>query len=271
MKTMTTQTIDGFDIIKRIGNVDGLIDPEATKKVVAKKIIDTEIHKQIHVIKKQMQTYAIQALQARKNCKNAKTKDEKKKFLDEYKGREFQINELQKELKPLAVELEKKHKEMIIEHAIYFIPTPGEEIIKDSKAENITKKMIDALQSGKLLDKNLDQIDDYRGKIFWKKVNSKWEKSDINKLGEVPVIGAIEDKNLTDAQRIEISAQMEIDRIAAMKPAEREAEKLAVITGLKSRAAMMKVELDIDGDLKALKKSQDWLKIEIAKVEKKYG
>ena len=56
-----------------------------------------------------------------------------------------------------------------------------------------------------------------------------------------------------------------------MTLAQKEAEKTAIISGLASRANAMRGELEIQGDSKALVKSQDWYKAEVEKVNLRYG
>lgn len=271
MKTILKQTIDGHEIITNVLDAGGLIDPVATQKIVNIKMKDTDTYKAIEDVKKQIQTYVYQASQAKNNSKMAKTPNEKKKHWEDFKLRCGQIKELEEQLKPLAVEIQQLNKEMIIEHAVYFTPGPGEEIIDDNKADEITALMVDATANNQLIKSDLTVVDDYRGKTYWKKLTDGWKKQEILKLGDVPKSGYIEDKNLTVEQKSEISEQLEKERIAALSSMEKEAEKLIVIAELKMQAVTMRSSLEIDGDPDALEKAREWLNEEVAKVEIKYA
>ncbi len=271
MKTITTQKIDGFDIITNIYSADGLIDPEATKKVVAVEIGNTDEWGAIKEVNSQMQVYANQAAQAKRNSKDAKTMPEKTKFWNEYLARYNQVSDLRENLIPLAKNMKKKIKELTLEHAVYFNPKPGDLIVDDLEAENISQAMISATQSGKVIDKDLNKIDDYRGRKYWKKASGKWQGTDIIGLGVVPASGAIETKNLTPDQLAQIGIQVEKDRIAGLSSAKKLAEMQSMITGLVSRAAMMKVELDIKDDPDSLEKAQDWMTAETEAINAKYA
>ena len=78
MKTVITQKINDYKIIKNIGNAGGMIDPIETKKIVAVEIGKTDIAKQINGLKKQMNIYMSQAHQARRAKNDSKIADEKK-------------------------------------------------------------------------------------------------------------------------------------------------------------------------------------------------
>lgn len=270
MKTITTKNIDGLDIITNIGNVDGLIDPEATKKIVKVEILKTDVHKNVEKIKKQMSVYGRQAYEAMKHAKKAKTEADKNKFTAEYNGRSLQFKEEQEKLKPLAVEMSAIYKSMMVEHAEYFHPKQGEEIVEDADANRIEQKMIAATASGKLLDRDEKEIHNYVGRVFWQKVQDKWEKWECHSLGIAPFAGSKEMKDLTESEISEISEQIEIDRIAGLKSVNKAAEKASILSGLLTRSAVMKTELDILADSKSLTKAQAWLADETVKVEAKY-
>lgn len=271
MKALTTQKIDGFDIITRVCPAEGFIDPEETKKIVNVEIEKTDAWKDIETIKNQMQTYAHQAMQAKRNTGSARTESERTKFWDEYRGRVAQMAELQDQLKPLAVNLKSKQKDLIMGHARYFKPRDGEEIIDDKYAEKVEMKMIKATSGGNLIDKNLDEIVNHKGKKFWNKVSGKWNKTEIYKIGVNSPVGAMEENELDEEEKAEITVQMETERITALSIVEKETEKSNALAVLLGRATMMRSELEILGDPDALKKSQEWLADETILVEEKYA
>lgn len=271
MKTIMTQEIDGYDIITNIYSAGGLIDPVATQKVVAVEIEKTDVWTEIEAVKSQMQTYANQAVQARRNSKDATNEADKKRFWDEYKSRQLQMSDLRDDLKPLVIVFNQKRRELTLEHAVYFHPAQGEEIITDEHAEAVHAKMVEATTEGKVVDKDLNKIDNFCGRKFWKKVGDTWTKTEISKLGAKPPTGAIDEEDLTEPELAEITEQVEIDRIAALSSTEKLAEKNNILAGLVGRAAMMKSELEITGDPDPLGNAQAWLAAETVKVEAKYA
>jgi hypothetical protein len=252
MKTIITKPLDGYDIIIGFGNANAIIDPQATRRVVDKEIIKTESWKKIEQIKKQMLVYANQALQAKINCSKSKSKSDVEKFYAEFLKRRNDMVELESELKPLAIQIDIEYRSMILKHAIHFTPTAGEYIVSDAEADIAIQKKDEADKIGMLLDKNLKQVADNRGIIYWQK-SDKWYKSD-----------------LTGSQTLEIKDQLEKERIAAMGTASKNIELQAVISVLKQEAVNMRSVLEIEGDKAALVKVQDWLAEKTLEAEIKY-
>jgi hypothetical protein len=271
MKTIITQNIDGYDVVIDLDNADKIIDPETTKVIVDKEITKTEIYKNIEQIKNQMQVYANQAYQAIGNAKKAKNKSDIDKFSLEWRDRNAQVKELQVSLKPLAVQFESEYRSLMKKHAIYFNPAPYEEIITDEQAETIKALMIEATQEGCVVDKTGTKIADNRGKVYFKNTKGIWTRQEISKLGDTPLKGSIELKDLTSEQQVEISKQVEAERISGMTSNNKSVELENIIAGLKQQAISMRSGLEIDGDSKALVKAQEWLADEIGKAEVKYA
>jgi hypothetical protein len=269
MKTIITKSLDGYDIIIGFGDADAIIDPQATRRVVDKEIIKTETWKKIEQIKKQMQVYANQALQAKINCSKSKSKSDADKFYAEFLKRRNDMVELESELKPLAIQIDIEYRSMILKHAIHFTPTAGEYIVSDAEADIAIQKKDEADKIGMLLDKNLKQVADNRGIIYWQK-SDKWYKSEIRKIGEVPSKNMIAESDLTGSQTLEIKDQLEKERIAAMGTASKNIELQAVISVLKQEAVNMRSVLEIEGDKAALVKVQDWLAEKTLEAEIKY-
>ena len=273
MKLLITREIDGFNVITKIEGAGGLIDPEATRQRAVVELRKTDVHKEIDRLKNQMSVYVRQMIQAGRNAKDAlKRKDNQshRKFSDEYKLREGQTKEIEKELKPLARQYQAELKNQIRANAVYFIPKPGEEVIEDAEAATIKTKMEAAYAADSVLTRDMKQVCDYRGNIYYKKISGKWQGQEISRLGIEPAKGSVLAKNLSEADLTEITEQAEADRIAALKPDARQAEKEAIITGLANMANAMRGRLEIQGDSKALQKAQDWYNAEVAKAEAKY-
>jgi hypothetical protein len=274
MHTIRIKNIDGYEVITSLQRADGFIDPVATRKVVEVEIEKTDVAKSIHDVKNQMSTYAYQALQAKKNYKDSEKRGQKEKaraFWDEHKARLQQMKDLQDELKPLAAEIKKEWKELTLKHAVYFNLPPGEVLVEDGDAPVIRQEMNNAVDTGKVLTRTMEKIDDYRGQVYWKKSGDTWNKSEISKLGIVPAAGAIKDENLTPAQRAEITDQLNRERIAALKAVDRSAEKNNLIEGAAQDAALMKSRLEIQGDKSALATAQAYYNDKVAEITALYG
>jgi len=270
LKLLIIEKIDDYDVITKIDSDNGMIDPEASRAAAASSIKKSQTSIEIDRLKSQMGVYARQRIQAERNALKAKTDADKRKFVDEYRLRQSQLKDVEEQLKPLAVAFQQEFRDAVRAKAVYFQPKPGNELVDDAEAEAIQTKLSAAIQAGVLLSRNLKQICDYRGRKFWKKISGKWQGQEISKIGIEPASGVIADVDLTEAQRAEISAQIETDRIAAMKTADRLAEKTAVLTALAGDGNAMRGRLEIQGDPDALKKSQDWYNAEAVTVEAKY-
>lgn len=275
MKTIKTKQIDGYTVVESVQSAGGFIDPEATKKIVAVEIEKTEAYKQIEALKKQMLDCAIKA---RENQAKARQAKQGGKSYDEYwaayKAEMEKFNAIQTELLPLATTLKQEFARLTLEHAVYFNLPEGEELREDSEADEISAALesaasnnsVIALQGGEIIE-----VVDNRGKRFYQKSGGRWVGAEITKLGETAKKSAIAEADLTDDQRAEIAEQNESDRVAALKPADKEAEKAAVLKSLAQAAASKKAELEITGDSKALETAQSWYQSEAAIVEAKYA
>ena len=268
MKTIKLTEIDGYKIITGIGDASGMIDPEATRKIVNKKISSTETWKNIDKLKKQMQVYANEAMKAKKSIKTAKTEAEKRKFSDEWKLRTGQMKELEKDLAPLGNELKNVFRQMMMQEAIYF--ESKDKLVEDSEADIIESLMIEATQEGKLVDENKKKIVDNRKKVFWKKDGSDWYKNEVNKIG-VDGVGILESE-LTENHKKEIAEYLESQRISKLKMSEKTAEKEMIIDSLALQADKMKGKLVIQGtkESDALSQAVSWYDSEVAKVDGLY-
>jgi hypothetical protein len=271
MKILHTEEIDNIKIVVQILPAFGLIDNEATKKIINEKIKQSTEFKNIEEKKSQIKTFTIQAMQAAKNSKSATTITDKQKYDEEYKLRRSQIDEISKNLVPLAEAFNKKWTSLIEENAIYFTPAKNNELISDTEAEKIQTKLIEAINSGNLIDHDLKIIPDYRGKVFYKKISNRWEKTEITKIGIDKPSGYILYTDLSENQISEISEQNNTDRIQSLTSDNRIAEKTKMIESAGLQAVSMRNVLEIQGDKKALEKSQDWYNLEIEKINKIYG
>ena len=263
MKTRITQNIDGYDIIIGIGEAQ--IDGVATLPIVNEALKLTDEYKSVEAKKQELSVVLNQAASAMKNARDSKTQSDKNKFVAEYQQNLEKSKAVESELKELIEPLQSKQQELILKHAVYFQPKQGEFIITPEEAELIENAMITATGNNKFLDINLKEICDNRGKTAWIKSGGKWSKREITKIGDEIKSGEITEIN------DEIIAQLEADRISGLTAAQKAEEKARVIQGLQHQAVQMRMGLEIQNDSGALKKSQDWYKAEVEKVEVKYG
>jgi hypothetical protein len=271
LKTIKTQKIDDYDIVIGICDAESFIDQEATKIKVNKIIKDEKIYKDIEKFKDQLSTYIYQSNKALVNAKKAKDKSERDKFTNEYQSRQKDIKDIQNDLKPMAVEFEKKYRELILSNAEYFGLQEHEIYIEDSEAAKFETLMIDATQNGDLVDKDKNIIQDNRGKIYWLKSGDTWNKAEILNLGDIPAVGAKEFNDLSIEEKQEIIDQVETDRIAALSSTQKAEEKALKLSDLITQAAQMKSELEVQGESNALQISQDWLAAESDKLDLIYA
>ena len=269
MKTKITQKIDGYDIIIGIG--DAQIDGVATMPIVENALRETAEYKAVEAKKQELSVLINQTAQAMRNARDSKTQSEKNKYISEYQQGQEKSKFIESELKELISPLQIKQQELVLKHAVYFTPKEGESIIADDEAEAISAKMNEATIKNMWLDINLKEICDYRAQTAWSMSNGKWQKRDITKLGETLNIGEKLQNELSESEQLGISEQLESERISKLSAADKLNEKTAALQNLVSRANAMRGELEIQGDSKALVKSQDWYKSEVSKIELKYA
>lgn len=274
MKTIKTQTIDGYRVITGIYDGAGFIDPVATKKIVDVEITKSETYREIERLKSNALGLAVQAKQAQRNARTAKTDAERRQFWSEYQNRHDDIDAIQAQLLPLATTLKKEISALTLEHARYFNLPPDEEYRDDAEAQAIADAMTTALDNGAVLalaGNEIVEVKDRRGKRYYQKTGEKWTASDITALGIEPAATAIAEADLSESQRSEIAEQFEAERIAKLKTTDKVAEKTAVLDALAGQAQAMKGKLEIMGDAEALAKAMAWYDTESAKTEAKYA
>ena len=176
------------------------------------------------------------------------------------------VTVLMVENKPNIIAFKNIKKKFVKEHAEYFQPKIGEVFIEDEQYQKLVKKEIG--EFGKLTIAG-KVIPDYSEQSIYQKTGGKWIIINLD-FGDKFPDGAILVRNLTDEQKIEIADQTEIDRISELSGPEKETEKQNAIDGVAFQAAKMRSALEIQGDGKALEKSQDWYNAELIIIEAKY-
>lgn len=265
MKTIITQKIDGYDIIVGLGEAQ--IDPVATEKITSEEIKKNDLYKQAESIRQEMETVAKHGLQSKKLYSQVTDQSEKSKYWDEYRLRYMQVEDLGKKLQPIIDGLSKTKVDLMYMCGVYFTPKQGEEIVTDEFYENVKT----ALQnSNGFVDKNLNEICDNRGKVFWKKVSAVWLKDEVHKIGKSPKSGYLELKDLDEKQVSEIKAQIEKERLSKLTVEQKRAEIDIATKSIVSAALTLRGELEITKDSESLIKAQDFYETELAKIKVKY-
>jgi hypothetical protein len=161
-------------------------------------------------------------------------------------------------------------KQLVEQYAVYPEPMAGEAVYEDndpvvialeSKFKSLTGKQILDLDSAEILP-------DLRGTEFHVKIAGAWVEAKVEHIGEALPEGAVLPDDLTADQRAEIAEQMEEERIAALAPEAKAAERQSRLDALADEADRLSRRAQIQGD------SFDaaaWYQEHKAPVEEKYA
>jgi hypothetical protein len=127
-------------------------------------------------------------------------------------------------LRPVIEAVEAKKPGLFDEAGVYFPPGEGEKHLTKAEEALLAGKL-SGLQKYEALTLTGEIIPDNRGREYWEKTGGVWAKTKIEEIGEGMPDGAILPESLTQAQRTEIAAQTEAERIAALTPEAKAAEK----------------------------------------------
>jgi hypothetical protein len=111
------------------------------------------------------------------------------------------------------------------------------------------KEKFEALGEHRRLTKDLETITDFRDSEYWQKQDGRWEKTKIELIGEIIPSDAFVADTLTAAQRAEIAVQEKADRIAALSPEDKAAEKQAQIKAVIHEAVIKKQEAELEAEV----------------------
>ncbi|MDR1249241.1 MAG: hypothetical protein LBK63_08065, partial [Treponema sp.] len=107
----------------------------------------------------------------------------------------------------------------------------------------------EALKEHQCLTEDLETISDFRNSEYWQKQNGRWEKRKIERLGEIIPSDAVVSDALTAPQRAEIAAQEKAERIAALSPEDKAAEKQAQIKAVVHEAVIKRQEAELEAEM----------------------
>jgi hypothetical protein len=96
-------------------------------------------------------------------------------------------------------------------------------------------------------DKNGQIVPDFLDVEYQIKRNSRWEKEKMTECGVALPLGAVMRENLTEAQNKEIREQEEADRLSALTPEQKAAEKQSALDALADEADRLARRAQIQG------------------------
>lgn len=274
MKTLITKEIDGYTVLT--GITSPTIDPVATIEVVRPILAETEEFKALQAASKSIEAERQKAneafVAAAASVRSGKETERQRHELDVKEHREV-ADKLMVGLAPLVNALEQRRRALTVEHAVYFEPRVNEVHVGDEEAAEVAESLARLNKIEKLtIDGEL--VPDFHGMTFWRKSPDGWDKEDVWKVGDDPYAwGGILQSDLTAEQLAEIAEQLERERIAAMKPADRQAEKTARIDELATQAALRRSADEIRGmsAKDALAASKAWYDEQVAALEELYA
>jgi hypothetical protein len=226
-KRASYKTIDGCEVITAIG--EAASDPAATMEAVKLRIEALPETAQMKAIT--LKILAQQEVMREENAKAvAKRQADPKADISaeeaRYNQAEANVKVFEAELRPIVAALEGARLSLYEECAIYFPASEGAKILSEAEEADLVPKRA-ALKEHEALTLSGDIIPDWRGTEYHLKTGGTWEKAKMEHINEELPEGAALPDGLTADQRAEIAAQGETERIAALSPEEKEAEKQA--------------------------------------------
>jgi len=249
-----TKEIDGFEIITAFSSAT--IDPVATQKGVKPMIAK---HKQVPAIEGKKRSS--NDLQQKIGVINREATILWHDKTD--------IQKIADELIVLNGEVREDEKQLLRDNPVFFECNAGEYRFDAETTSELMSKFL-AKSDTEQIDIEGETVADYRGKLFHLLVNGKWEKQTISKLAELPGEIEISDCDLSDEQLAEIEAQKEKERISKLMPVDKQKEINLAIDSAAGEAALMRNKLEIQGDVDALEKSQEFYQSEVEAINLKY-
>ena len=198
------------------------------------------------------------------------------KYQDSKNFNKSEVAKLRNDLPGLNDSLNKKRIQLIEENAVYQETAKNQIDITKNQYDDYKIKLISIRQyyndtkKRRFLVSTGDIIDDNRGRVVWEK-DDKWKKRTLRFLSDVKESLEIWETELTEEQRQEIAIQVENDRIAALSPEDKEAEKNVMIEAALKQSVQMRNELEILNESDALQTAQDWYNAEVLVIEERYS
>lgn len=273
MKTIFHTVIDGHDIVQGFGDAAGFIDPIATAQKLGEAVIALPETVAMNNLKAQ-----VIDLRSRAQLLGGKIADAMRQgdtatenaLSAQATGLMGQAAQIEPDLVAAIGAFEEKRRALMDANAVYTNPPSYESLAKDDAVAPLQAAFA-SLAEGQVLRMDGKLLPDLRGRTYWTTDGKMWSKMAITLLGVPVPDGGLTEDSLTDAQRAQIAAQTEADRIAALTPDERAAEVQRATDAALSQAAQDRSKLEIAGDTTALAKSQAQYQSAVADISAKYG
>jgi hypothetical protein len=160
----------------------------------------------------------------------------------------------------------KTGEELYAENVVFAHCGPDQRIVEDREGDGLQAALENLGDHEKLLSSG-EPVADWRNVEYWVK-NQAWEKQKIELLGEkIPVNGVLPE-NLSTSQQREIGEERDVQRIAALTPEARAAEKQERLNAAKREATLLKSDADIAGEEF---NAAAWFQAKKTEIETKYG
>jgi hypothetical protein len=257
MRTLITEQIDGYTIV--LGVDRPTVDAVRTRQVIDEKIAEDPLVKEISEKCKQALFLAKEYEKCRK----------KRRLAAKTQTLEGQYNATCLEISGLKKQVDAKRFEMMQAEPIYFEPKLGEIMVSEEVGESHLAKF--PVPQNKKLVMYGDYVTDLRGQQYWIKTDSRWEQRTIEKLGEEIPDGGVTVDDMPTETRIEIEKQFKDEYIKGLCGEEKQAERKKALAVALDQAAYMKSKLEIQGDMDALLKSQEWYKTEAERIKELFS
>lgn len=175
---------------------------------------------------------------------------------------------IQEQCRIQSASVEQMRRSLVVLHAVRFT-TSGVEEIDDATKDVLATKLATLAPDTRLLLDGTTVIDKI-GDKYWTKTVDTWAETEISELNtEIPE-GSFKWNDLDKAQVAEIEDQINRERIAAMTPEARTAEKDGLIAKALMSASLKKGEFEIMGSEDPLAASQEWYAARVAEIEERY-
>lgn len=270
MKTIFHATVDAHELVLGFG--DANIAPVETYAKIEPLVARLPEYGRMRSVLSSIAQRRVEAAQALKAAEAARRQGQAPTLARqnaEYQAKVAEAAELEIQLSPLVLAFEAAKSALVLEHAVYFHPGPGEDLIADADAERL-RGLWEALGQSRQLKLDGAYVGDFRGREYWTKAGT-WSRTVIVRVGDTPPAGAVAEDDLTEAQRQEIAGAAEAQRLAGMTREQRQTEAAAAKASALTQAAAMRSELEIEGAEDALTRSQEWYRGRVVAIADTYG
>jgi len=277
MAWIKTKSIDGVDVVVGFGAPG--VDPEETKKRVARDLEKSDEWKAADKLQKQVDDQLSNLVKSQESIVNQ---------LKISRGRRTkhggaQRNALHEKYKETTAEIE-RHKEQIAD-ALDKVSKRAEELFRtrhvllrgggyrevDQSVWDDLRAKYTAMGPRRKLLPSGTVIDDLRKSNYLYKTNGRWESGRIEKLSDkLPATGKLAEQ-LTDDDKLEIMIQGKRDTIAEMDPQQRSRMLKDELDSAALHAAQLVIAYELQGRDDPKDDAKEWLTAEEKRIKEIYN